>query len=502
MISTAIQQLVNYGLDTGLILPDDEIYIRNQLLMTMQLDDFTAPEGEVCYTDLESILKTLVDDAVARGVCADNSTARDLFDTKLMGVLTPRPSIVRANFEERYENEGPQAATDWFYKFSQDTDYIRRYRIKRDLKWVAKTPYGDLDITINLSKPEKDPKAIAAAKLAPQSAYPKCQLCAENEGYAGRMNHPARENHRIIPLTINDSAWNLQYSPYVYYNEHCIVFNQKHVPMVIDAAVFEKLFDVLDMLPHYFIGSNADLPIVGGSILSHEHFQGGHYTFAMAKAPVETPFLLPNQPEVQAGIVKWPMSVIRLQSENRSALATACDHVLTQWRTYTDAEAEIYAETDGTPHNTITPIARMRGKLYECDLVLRNNRTTAERPLGLFHPNPSLHHIKKENIGLIEVMGLAVLPARLAGELPVLAKALYSDADLTQTDSLRSHMPWLEEVRTRHPEANAENAETIIQQEIGAVFEQVLLDAGVFKRTDAGKAQFLRFVEQVCSTAD
>ena len=497
MISTAIQQLVNYGLDTGLILPDDEIYIRNQLLMTMQLDDFTAPEGEVCYTDLESILKTLVDDAVARGVCADNSTARDLFDTKLMGVLTPRPSIVRANFEERYENEGPQAATDWFYKFSQDTDYIRRYRIKRDLKWVTKTPYGDLDITINLSKPEKDPKAIAAAKLAPQSAYPKCQLCAENEGYAGRMNHPARENHRIIPLTINDSAWNLQYSPYVYYNEHCIVFNQKHIPMVIDAAVFEKLFDILDMFPHYFIGSNADLPIVGGSILSHEHFQGGHYTFAMAKAPIETPFLLPNQPEVQAGIVKWPMSVIRLQSENRSALAAACDHVLTLWRNYTDAEADIFAEANGTPHNTITPIARMRGRLYECDLVLRNNRTTPERPLGLFHPNASLHHIKKENIGLIEVMGLAVLPARLANELPLLEKALYSDTDLTQTPSLASHADWLEEVKSRHPEADAETAPDIIRREIGAVFEQVLLDAGVFKRTETGKAQFMRFVDLV-----
>ena len=497
MISTAIQQLVNYGLDTGLILPDDEIYIRNQLLMTMQLDSFTEPEGDVCYTDLESILKTLVDDAVARGVCADNSTARDLFDTKLMGVLTPRPSIVRANFEERYENEGPQAATDWFYKFSQYTDYIRRYRIKRDLKWVTKTPYGDLDITINLSKPEKDPKAIAAAKLAPQSAYPKCQLCVENEGYAGRMNHPARENHRIIPLTINDSAWNLQYSPYVYYNEHCIVFNQKHIPMVIDAAVFEKLFDILDMFPHHFIGSNADLPIVGGSILSHEHFQGGHYTFAMAKAPIETPFLLPNQPEVQAGIVKWPMSVIRLQSENRSALAAACDHVLTLWRNYTDAEADIFAETDGTPHNTITPIARMRGRLYECDLVLRNNRTTPERPLGLFHPNASLHHIKKENIGLIEVMGLAVLPARLANELPLLEKALYSDTDLTQTPSLASHADWLEEVKSRHPEADAETAPDIIRREIGAVFEQVLLDAGVFKRTETGKAQFMRFVDLV-----
>ena len=302
MISTAIQQLVNYGLDTGLILPDDEIYIRNQLLMTMQLDSFTEPEGDVCYTDLESILKTLVDDAVARGVCEDNSTARDLFDTKLMGVLTPRPSIVRANFEERYESEGPQAATDWFYEFSQDTDYIRRYRIKRDVKWVTKTPYGDLDITINLSKPEKDPKAIAAAKLAPQSAYPKCQLCVENEGYAGRMNHPARENHRIIPLTINGSAWNLQYSPYVYYNEHCIVFNSQHTPMKIERATFRKLLDFVGLFPHYFVGSNADLPIVGGSILSHDHFQGGHYEFAMAKAPIEKSWVFPGFEDVEGGI--------------------------------------------------------------------------------------------------------------------------------------------------------------------------------------------------------
>ena len=329
MISTAIQQLVNYGLDTGLILPDDEIYIRNQLLMTMQLDSFTEPEGEVCYADLESILKALVDDAVARGVCDDSPTARDLFDTKLMGVLTPRPSIVRANFEERYETDGPQAATDWFYQFSQDTDYIRRYRIKRDLKWVTKTPYGDLDITINLSKPEKDPKAIAAAKLAPQSAYPKCQLCVENEGYAGRLNHPARENHRIIPLTINDSAWNFQYSPYVYYNEHCIVFNSQHTPMKIERATFRKLLDFVALFPHYFVGSNADLPIVGGSILSHDHFQGGHYEFAMAKAPIEKAWVFPGFEDVEAGIVHWPMSCIRLTCADDERLVELADKILT-----------------------------------------------------------------------------------------------------------------------------------------------------------------------------
>lgn len=501
MIEKNIQELIQYGIEKELITSEDEIFLRNQLMDLLQLSAWKTPALPEVLPTIDEILDKLVSYAAEKGIITDSNAARDLFDTRIMGLLTERPHTVNRSFFAAY-HRSPEEATDWYYQYSKDTNYVRAGRIAKDLRWTYDCEYGTLDVTINRSKPEKDPRDIAAAKNQPQTKYPACQLCIENTGFAGTLTHPARQNLRPIPISIHGGNWAFQYSPYGYYNEHCIVFNQKHVPMVIDAAVFEKLFDVLDMLPHYFIGSNADLPIVGGSILSHEHFQGGHYTFAMAKAPVETPFLLPNQLEVQAGIVKWPMSVIRLQSENRSALATACDHVLTQWRTYTDAEAEIYAETDGTPHNTITPIARMRGKLYECDLVLRNNRTTAERPLGLFHPNPSLHHIKKENIGLIEVMGLAVLPARLAGELPVLARALYSDADLTQTDSLRSHMPWLEEVRTRHPEANAENAETIIQQEIGAVFEQVLLDAGVFKRTDAGKAQFLRFVEQVRSTAD
>ena len=551
-ISTAIQQLVNYGLDTGLILPDDEIYIRNQLLMTMQLDDFTAPEGEVCYTDLESILKTLVDDAAARGVCEDNSTARDLFDTKLMGVLTPRPSIVRANFEERYENEGPQAATDWFYKFSQDTDYIRRYRIKRDLKWVTKTPYGDLDITINLSKPEKDPKAIAAAKLAPQSAYPKCQLCAENEGYAGRMNHPARENHRIIPLTINlskpekdpkaiaaaklapqsaypkcqlcaenegyagrmnhparenhriipltinDSAWNLQYSPYVYYNEHCIVFNNQHTPMKIERATFRKLLDFVGLFPHYFVGSNADLPIVGGSILSHDHFQGGHYEFAMAKAPVERKWVFPGFEDVDAGIVHWPMSCIRLTSEDDARLVELADKILTASRGYSDEKCFIFAETDGEPHNTITPIARMRDGKYQLDLVLRNNITTPEHPLGVFHPHAKLHHIKKENIGLIEVMGLAVLPSRLKKELFELADALVARTPVSQyPEELQKHAEWAEDILARHPELNGDTVHLILQDEVGHVFAQVLADAGVYKMDEAGRAGFVRFLASV-----
>ena len=497
MIYNAIQQLVNYGLDTGLIQPDDEIYIRNQLLMTMQLDNFEEPEGDCYYIDLESILKELVDDAVARGICEDNSVARDLFDTKLMGVLTPRPSIVRANFWEKYEEEGPKAATDWFYQFSQDTDYIRRYRIKKDLKWVTKTPYGDLDITINLSKPEKDPKAIAAAKLAPQSAYPKCQLCRENEGYAGRMNHPARENHRIIPITINDSDWNLQYSPYVYYNEHCIVFNSVHTPMKIERATFRKLLDFVAQFPHYFVGSNADLPIVGGSILSHDHFQGGHYTFAMAKAPMEREFVFPGFEDVESGIVRWPMSVVRLRSVDDERLVELANHILTAWRGYTDEAAFVFAQTDGEPHNTITPIARKNGDKYELDLVLRNNITTEEHPLGVYHPHAKLHHIKKENIGLIEVMGLAVLPARLKGEMEALEKAILAGADLRADETLAKHADWVEEFLPRHPEMNADNLHAIVQEEIGHVFGQVLEDAGVYKCTDEGREAFERFLRTV-----
>ena len=494
MISTAIQQLVNYGLDTGLILPDDEIYIRNQLLMTMQLDSFTEPEGDICYTDLESILKTLVDDAVARGVCEDNSTARDLFDTKLMGVLTPRPSIVRANFEERYEEEGPQAATDWFYEFSQDTNYIRRDRVKKDMKWKVNSPYGDIDITINLSKPEKDPKAIAAAKNAKQSSYPKCQLCMENEGYAGRMNHPARQNHRIIPLTINDRKWGFQYSPYVYYNEHCIVFNGQHVPMKIDRAAFTKLFDFVKQFPHYFLGSNADLPIVGGSILTHDHFQGGHYEFAMERAEIEKEFTIPGYEDVKAGIVHWPLSVIRIQSKDEKRLIDLADHILKKWRGYTDEEAYIFAETEGEPHNTITPIARKKGDMYELDLTLRNNITTEECPLGLYHPHNEYHHIKKENIGLIEVMGLAVLPSRLKAEMEHLSQCLIKGEDIVSKEDLKKHAAWVEEIKGKYTDINKENVMDILKEEIGQVFVKVLEDAGVYKYNEEGRKAFDRFI--------
>lgn len=498
MINTAIRQLVNYGLDTGLILPEDAIYITNQILMVMQLDSYEEPETDCPYVDLEQILTDLVNDAVSRGVCADDITSRDLFDTKLMGVLTPRPSIVIANFDERYEAEGPKAATDWFYQFSQDTDYIRRYRIKRDLKWVTNTPYGDLDITINLSKPEKDPKAIAAAKLAPQSSYPKCQLCRENEGYAGRANHPARENHRIIPLTINDSDWCFQYSPYVYYNEHCIVFNSQHTPMKIERATFRKLLDFVAQFPHYFVGSNADLPIVGGSILSHDHFQGGNYEFAMAKAPLESSFVFPGFEDVDAGIVKWPMSCIRLTCDDDNRLVELADKILTAWRSYTDESAFIFAETNGEPHNTITPIARMRDGHFQLDLVLRNNITTDEHPMGVYHPHASLHHIKKENIGLIEVMGLAVLPSRLKHEMAELEPLLVNRTPVASyPESAQKHADWAQEILAKHPDLNAENVHAIVDNEIGLVFAQVLADAGVYKMTDEGRAAFRRFMESV-----
>ncbi|MCI7215243.1 MAG: UDP-glucose--hexose-1-phosphate uridylyltransferase, partial [Dysosmobacter sp.] len=425
----------------------------------------------------------------------DDTTNRDLFDTELMGRLTPRPSQVISEFRRRYQAD-PKDATDWFYRFSQDTDYIRRYRIARDVKWKAATPYGELDITINLSKPEKDPKAIAAAKAAPQTSYPKCQLCRENEGYAGRLNHPARQNHRIIPITINQEDWFLQYSPYVYYNEHCIVLNGHHTPMKIDKATFRKLLDFVKQFPHYFVGSNADLPIVGGSILSHDHFQGGCYTFAMEKAPIERPIAFRGFEDVEAGIVKWPMSVIRLRCGDDQRLVELADRILTAWRSYTDEAAFVFAETDGEPHNTITPIARMRDGKFELDLVLRNNITTEEYPLGVYHPHQELHHIKKENIGLIEVMGLAVLPARLKAELNGVARALARGKDLRADETLAKHADWTEELKARYT-FTEENAEEILRREVGVVFATVLEHAGVYKCTPEGREAFLRFVQSV-----
>jgi UDPglucose--hexose-1-phosphate uridylyltransferase len=493
MIYESVQKLINYSIKGRIITQDDEFVVRNYLMEVLHLTSWSEP-GEVSSEQtIDEILDEITDYACQNGIIEDTAAYRDLFDTKIMGVVTPMPREVICWFNQRYV-ESPQAATDWYYDFSKKLNYVRAGRIAKDLKWTYQSEYGLLDITINRSKPEKDPRDIAAAKSAPSSAYPKCQLCPENAGFAGHLTHPARQNLRPIPISVHGEKWQFQYSPYGYYNEHCIVFNEKHIPMKIDAAVFEKLFDILESLPHYFVGSNADLPIVGGSILSHEHFQGGHYTFAMEKAPVEKNFIMPEFHHVHAGIVKWPMSVIRLRSQDRVMLAKACTEILDKWRSYSDPDAGIFAETDGIPHNTITPIARMDGNYYECDLVLRNNITTSERPLGVFHPNPSLHHIKKENIGLIEVMGLAVLPSRLANELEVLKNGMLSGADLSADSATASHAEWAKDVLARHPEFSAENAEQILHDEVGAVFEQVLLDAGVFKRDDAGMQAFGRFI--------
>ena len=499
MIQEEIRKLTAYGILTGLVPKEDEIYTVNSLLALFGEDEIedAAEPVQVCETDLEGILQRMLDHAYEVGMMEENTVAyRDLMDTKIMSTLLPRPSEVIRRFYELYK-ESPQKATDYYYKFSCDSDYIRRYRIKKDIKWVAFTEYGDLDITINLSKPEKDPKAIAAAKTAKASGYPKCLLCRENEGYAGRLNHPARQNHRIIPVTIQNDRWGLQYSPYVYYNEHCIVFNGKHVPMKIEHNTFCKLFDFVKQFPHYFVGSNADLPIVGGSILSHDHFQGGHYEFAMAKAPVEQEIHLKGFEDVAAGIVKWPMSVIRIRSDKKERLIELADKILLKWRGYTDEAAFIYAETDGEPHNTITPIARKRDGKYELDLVLRNNITTDEHPLGVYHPHANLHHIKKENIGLIEVMGLAVLPARLKDEMAQLKAAVLAGTDLRADETLEKHADWAEQFLAKYDSIDASNIDSIVDKEIGLVFKQVLEDAGVYKCTKEGREAFLKFIEAV-----
>lgn len=494
MLYENIRHLVDYGIRTGLTPECERIYTTNLLLDLFHEDNYEEPEA-VAYgsPNLETILANLLNIAVERGIIEDNVVYRDLFDTKLMNCLLPRPAQVQAAFWEKYAIS-PEKATDYYYKFSQDSDYIRRYRVAKDLKWKVDSPYGEIDITINLSKPEKDPKAIAAARNAAASSYPKCQLCMENEGYAGRVNHPARENHRIIPITINQSNWGFQYSPYVYYNEHCIVFNGEHVPMKIDRAAFTKLFDFIKLFPHYFLGSNADLPIVGGSILSHDHFQGGHYTFAMAKAKIELPVTIPGYEDVEAGIVKWPLSVLRIRSKDTSRLIDLAEHVLNCWRSYTDEDAFIYAETNGEPHNTITPIARKNGDTYELDLTLRNNLTTDEHPLGVYHPHAQYHHIKKENIGLIEVMGLAVLPSRLKEELELLADYILNGKDIRSNKKIEKHADWVEEFLPTYDNITEENVMEILQKEVGIVFTHVLEDAGVYKCTEQGRADFLKFI--------
>ena len=493
-IETYIDSLVSYAMNHGLAEPVDHQVLTNRMLDLLGKDDY-EPSQELQSEDLEEILAGILDYAVEKGLCEDNITARDIFDTRIMGALTPMPREVIRTFREKYA-ASPVEATDWYYQFSCDTDYIRRYRIKKDMRWKYESAYGPMDITINLSKPEKDPKAIAAAKNAPQTAYPKCQLCRENEGYAGRMNHPARANHRIVPIEICGEPWCLQYSPYVYYNEHCIVFNSQHVPMKIDKSAFQKLLDFVRVFPHYFVGSNADLPIVGGSILSHEHFQGGHYCFAMEQAAIRETVRFAGFEDIQAGIVNWPMSVIRLDGEDPARLADLADKILTAWRGYSDEEVGVLAFTDGEPHNTITPIARRRGDLYELDLVLRCNITTAEHPLGVFHPHADKHHIKKENIGLIEVMGLAVLPSRLKQELADLAQAIVAGDDIAADPVLSKHARWVQELKQQYT-FTQDNALDILLQETGKVFAAVLEDAGVYKNDTQGQAAFARFVAAV-----
>lgn len=495
MIYDSIRKLIDYSVKNGLITRDDRYVVRNGLMDILKVTDWEEPRVSDGLPTVDEILGKLTDYACENGVIDDTAACRDLFDTKLMGVVTPFPREVTAKFRADLERS-PELATDNYFGLCKALNYVRAGRIAKDMKWTYKSEFGTLDITINLSKPEKDPRDIAAAKNAVTAAYPKCQLCPENAGFAGHLSHPARQNLRPVPMRINGEDWYFQYSPYGYYNEHCIIFNERHTPMKIDASVFEKLFDITEILPHYFVGSNADLPIVGGSILSHEHFQGGRYTFAMEKAPVEKTFSLNGLSGVSAGTVKWPMSVIRLRSEDRRELSAACCRILDRWRGHSDPEAYIFAETDGVPHNTVTPIARRNGALFECDLVLRNNLTTEDRPLGLYHPNPSLHHIKKENIGLIEVMGLAVLPSRLAKELAALETAMLG-GDPSASPETASHADWARDILSRRSDFNKDTAAAILREETGAVFEQVLRDAGVFKRTPEGTAAFDRFISEL-----
>lgn len=494
-----INRLVSYAINENLIKVEDRIYAQNQLYSLFKMD---GPETEEILeiTDdsvstFEEIIEGLLDKANEKGLLEDNTvTYRDLFDSKIMNIFIDRPSNINKKFQKKYK-KSPQEATDYFYKLSCDSNYIKRYRIKKDLKWVTKTEFGPLDITINLSKPEKDPKAIAAAKNQKQSGYPKCLLCVENEGYAGRVNHPARANHRIIPITLNGEDWCMQYSPYVYYNEHCIVFNSKHTPMTINPTTFRKLFDYVSLFPHYIIGSNADLPIVGGSILTHEHFQGGRYVFPLNRAPVLKSYKIKGYKDVDVGIVKWPMSVLRLTGKNEKSILHLADHILDAWRNYSDKDAFVFCNTNGTQHNTITPIASRSGSKYVLDLVLRNNITTEEHPLGVYHPHANLHHIKKENIGLIEVMGLAVLPSRLKGEMEILKDCILNKKDIASDERVASHSEWVKEFLPKYKEINANNIDSILQEEIGQVFLQVLKDAGVYKQTPEGIASFAKFVD-------
>ncbi len=495
-IDKSIKKLVNYAVSNSLIEKTDVTYITNLLIAKFRLSSYTDFELSEEDTPLEEILKELDDYAVEKGIIElDSVVYRDLFDTSLMGLLTPRPSEVIEKFWELYENS-PEAATEYFYKLCRDCDYIRTYRVKKDLKWTAPSEYGEIDITINLSKPEKDPRAIALAKSLPQSNYPKCALCHENEGFEGTLSAAARQNIRQIPIIMDKSQWYLQYSPYVYYNEHCIALSSEHTPMKINRSTFAKLLDFVEIFPHYFIGSNADLPIVGGSILSHDHMQGGHYTFAMERADIEIPLSFEGFEDIKAGIVKWPMSVIRITGESKERLVALADLILSAWRSYTDERAYIFSKTDGEEHNTVTPISRRRGKDFELDLVLRNNITTKEHPLGLYHPHAEYHNIKKENIGLIEVMGLAVLPARLKEEMSILAEYVSEGKNPRDNEKIEKHAEWLDRFKGKY-KFTKENVDGILREEIGKTFVCVLEDAGVYKCTEEGREGFLRFVNSI-----
>ena len=493
MIYSSIKKMFQYGVEKDLIDTVDKNYIINNILEILNLEDYVEPDEEFHNINLQKTLKEILDYAVSKGIISDSTVYKDLLDTKIMGALTPPPHEVIWKFKTHYQ-QSPEDATDWYYKFSQDTDYIRRYRIEKDRRWQVQTEYGKLDLSINLSKPEKDPKAIAAAKNAAQNSYPKCMLCPENEGYAGRVNHPARENHRIIPIKLDGENWYFQYSPYVYYNEHCIVLNSQHTPMKINKNTFRKLFDFIKIFPHYFIGSNADLPIVGGSILTHDHFQGGHYEFAMERAEIETRFKIKGFEDIETGILKWPMSVIRIRSKNSERLIELADYILNKWKNYTDKDVFIISETNGQPHNTITPIARKKNDTYELDLVLRNNITTDEHPLGVYHPHEEFHHIKKENIGLIEVMGLAVLPSRLQKELAEVAKLILEKSNLNNNLLTEKHADWVKSFLPKYNEINKNNIMQILEYETGLVFVKVLECAGVFKRDQKGQDAFKKFI--------
>lgn len=494
MVFAYIDGLVGYGIRQGLIGSADAIFMRNQVLDALGLDSYKQTEEAAPSGDLQAILGRLADFACARGIAADTEGGRDLFKTRLMGLLTPLPSAVTEEFNEQRRTSARQA-TDYFFQLCAATDYVRKN--DANIKWVTPSEYGDIDITINLSKPEKDPRDIAAASKAEKGDYPRCLLCVENEGYAGQADHPARQNLRIVPVDVAGEAWGLQYSPYQYYDEHCIILNRNHIPMVIDHAVFTKLFSFVEQFPHYFAGSNADLPIVGGSILSHEHFQGGRYEFAMAKAGLDRRFELEGYGDVEAGVLKWPMSVIRLAQHDWRRLAGAAGKVLDVWRAYTDESVQVFSHTGDTPHNTITPIARARGGRYELDLVLRNNITTNEHPMGLFHPHAELHNIKKENIGLIEVLGLAILPGRLQQEMQLLSECIAGGHDIMARPETAKHASWWETRKSSYATIQPEQAEGILRREIGMTFLEILHQCAVFKRDDIGKRAFERFLEQI-----